>query len=245
MSAEIIHGDCLEAMQGMPDASVDAVITDPPYSSGGTFRGDRSVSTSQKYVNPVEVKNFHPEFTGDNRDQRSFAFWGTLWMTECQRVTRPGGIVCVFSDWRQLPTMSDVLQAGGFIWRGLVVWDKTRACRPHPGRFRQQAEFILWGSNGPLPKPESPEYPEGVFLSAPFHGKQHIAGKPVDLMEHLLRVVTPGGTVLDPFAGSASTGIACLRTGRRFIGIEREAAYVDIARKRIADAQSQSTLAIA
>ena len=229
----IEQGDCLELLKSLPDASVDAVVTDPPYSSGGAFRGDRMMSTSAKYVNPVGVKQFHPEFTGDNRDQRSFAFWATLWMSECQRVTRPGGVIAAFTDWRQLPTMSDVVQAGGWIWRGVLVWDKTRAVRPHPDRFRQQAEFVLWGSNGPMQKSANPVYPEGVFLHAPFHGKHHIAGKPVPLMEHLLKIVPPGSTVLDPFMGSGSTGVAAIKGGFSFVGFEREPAYVDIARKRL------------
>jgi site-specific DNA-methyltransferase (adenine-specific) len=241
VSAEIIHGDCLAVLREMPAASVDAVITDPPYSSGGAFRGDRMGSTSSKYVNPVEVKNFHPEFTGDNRDQRSYAYWCALWMSECLRIVKPGGLLLVFTDWRQLPTTTDAVQAGGWVWRGIAVWDKTRATRPHTGRFRQQAEYVVWGSAGPM-EAQTDDHPEGVFIAAPFHGKLHIAGKPVALMEHLLRVVRPGGMVLDPFAGSASTGVACINSGRSFIGIEREAAYVEIARRRIADAAAQGAL---
>ncbi|MCZ5321894.1 hypothetical protein O5699_04105 [Escherichia coli] len=55
----------------------------------------------------------------------------------------------VFSDWRQLPALTDAFQAGGVLWRGLVVWDKTQASRaPHTGYFRHQAEYVVWGSNG-------------------------------------------------------------------------------------------------
>jgi DNA modification methylase len=78
------------------------------------------------------------------------------------------------------------------------------------------------------------------------HDREHQTQKPVELMRRLVRVVAPlGGTVLDPFAGSGSTGVACIEEGRSFIGIEREAAYVDIARRRIADAQAQTTLGVA
>lgn len=231
--AVMYRGESLAVLRELPAGEFDALVTDPPYSSGGTFRGDRSRSTSEKYVNPVEVKNFHPEFTGDNRDQRAYAYWCTLWFSECLRIVRTGGVLEVFTDWRQLPTTTDAVQAGGWVWRGIVVWDKTRGTRPHPGRFRQQAEFVVWGTNGPSVVDGEPDYPEGVFLAAPFHGKQHIAGKPVPLMEHLLRVVAKGGLVLDPFAGSATTGVACLKTGRRFVGIEQDPHYFGVCVERL------------
>jgi site-specific DNA-methyltransferase (adenine-specific) len=244
VSAEIIHGDCLEVMRGMPDASVDAVVADPPYSSGGMVRGDRMATPKSKYVMNVKHGDFsHPEFTGDNRDQHAYGYWSALWMSEARRICKPGGVVQVFTDWRQLPTTTDAIQAGGWVWRGIVVWDK-KAIRPYPGRFRQQTEFIVWGSNGALPIPQEPEFPEGVFTYTP-RDKHHTTGKPVPLMEHLLRVVPRGGAVLDPFAGSGSTGVACVNTGRPFVGIEQVPAYVDIARRRIADAQAQTTLVVA
>jgi site-specific DNA-methyltransferase (adenine-specific) len=68
------RGDALGVLRSMPTASVDAVITDPPYSSGGFTRGDRAGSTSTKYtLTGTQVER--PEFAGDNRDQRSFGYW--------------------------------------------------------------------------------------------------------------------------------------------------------------------------
>jgi site-specific DNA-methyltransferase (adenine-specific) len=128
----VVQADCLEALRSMPDACVDAIVTDPPYSSGGFTRGDRTGSTKTKYTLTRPLVN-RPGFAGDNRDQRSFGYWCTLWLSECLRVAKLGAPICVFSDWRQLPTTTDVLQAGGFVWRGLVVWDKTEACRPAMG----------------------------------------------------------------------------------------------------------------
>lgn len=231
--ATLYRGDALAVLAALPTASVDALITDPPYSSGGAFRGDRTGDPTSKYVPTKEVINFHPTFTGDNRDQRAYGYWCSLWLNECLRVVKPGGVVAVFTDWRQLPTTTDIVQAGGWVTRGVVVWDKTQGIRPTSGRYRQQAEFIVWGSNGPMPVDyTSPALP-GVFTHSPFRDKVHIAGKPLGLMRDLVRIVPEGGTVLDPFAGSGTTGLAALAEGRHFVGVELTEHYAEVAAERL------------
>lgn len=80
-------------------------------------------------------------FSGDNRDQRSWCFWMTQWLALCQVRVKPGGYVMIFTDGRQLPMLTDAFQAGGFIWRGVIPWDKTESARaPHTGYFRHQCE---------------------------------------------------------------------------------------------------------
>lgn len=237
-------GDALAVLRDLPDASVDAVITDPPYSSGGQFRGDRTADPKNKYVPAKEVVNFHATFTGDNRDQRSYGFWSTMWLAEALRVTKPGGAILTFSDWRQLPITTDAVQAGGWVWRGLAVWDKTKGIRPTSGRFRQQAEFIVWGSSGAMPMDYTRPALAGVFTHAPFRGKLHIAGKPLGLMRDLVEIVPKGGTVLDPFAGSGTTGVACIETGRDFIGVEMTEHYHGIAYDRLRTAQDEQEAAL-
>jgi site-specific DNA-methyltransferase (adenine-specific) len=108
----LYRGNCLELLPALADQPVDAVITDPPYSSGGQYRGDRMQSTSAKYVQSGQVLQ-QGDFSGDNRDQRAYGHWCALWLAECLRVTKPGGVCCLFTDWRQLPTTTDALQAGG------------------------------------------------------------------------------------------------------------------------------------
>jgi site-specific DNA-methyltransferase (adenine-specific) len=227
------HGEALAVLRTMPDASFDAIVTDPPYSSGGFTRGDRTGSTKTKYTLTGMLVD-RPQFAGDNRDQRSFGYWCTLWLSECLRVAKPGAPICVFSDWRQLPTTTDVLQAGGFVWRGLVVWDKTEACRPAMGRFAAQCEYVVWGTAGPSPDREDVGCLWGV-IREPVRpaDKHHITGKPTAVMRQLVHVCPPGGVVLDPFAGSGTTGVAAVLEGRRFVGIEITAEYVAIARERL------------
>lgn len=226
-------GSCLPLLLRLPDACVDGVLTDPPYSSGGLMRGDRNGGTQAKYTlrdNPLGLG----AFSGDNRDQRAFGYWCALWLEQCLRVTKPGGVLCMFTDWRQLPQASDALQAGGWVWRGIVPWDKTEGARPTKGSFRNQCEYVLWGSAGPLrePGPESPCLPGCFRLYQKPGEKVHIAGKPVGLLRQLLPVFPRGGTVLDPFAGAGSTGMACAEEGYRFIGFEIEGSWAEVAQAR-------------
>lgn len=234
MSAIVHHGECLRILQTLPDASCDAIITDPPYSSGGFSRDDKSKSVADKYQNSATQRTY-PDFAGDSRDQRSYLVWCSLWIEECVRIMKPGGYFLAFTDWRQLPIMTDAVQCGGIVWRGLVVWDKGRGSRaPHKGYFRHQSEFVVWGTKGPAIIAEHDGPFEGVVQATVLQSdKWHTTGKPTALMRELVRCVTPGGAILDPFAGSGSTGVAAVQAGLSFIGIEREQAYVDIARDRI------------
>lgn len=157
MTARLIRGDALAVLRDLPDASVDAVITDPPYSSGGMVRGDRAVAgTHRKYVG--DAVTLRPEFGGDSRDQRGYEYWCALWLGECHRVTRPGGVCLLFTDWRQLPATTDAIQSGGWVWRGIVPWYKPNT-RPQVGRFTAQCEYVIWASQGAMPV----DYAAGTF----------------------------------------------------------------------------------
>lgn len=231
----LYHGDCLEILPTLAVGSVDAVVTDPPYSSGGQFRGDRNAQPSVKYVQSDSVATYRGEFSGDNRDQRSFLAWASMWLGYAFRRSRVGAVAMVFTDWRQLPTMTDAVQCGGWVWRNLVTWWKP-GCRMQRGRFSLSAEYIVYASNGvPTPGEMSPQ---NVLSFQGVNGadKQHIAEKPLELMRILCQVTPLGATILDPFMGSGTTGVACVQTGRNFIGIEIDRDYFDIAKARIVKA---------
>lgn len=230
-------GDALAILASLPANSVDAVLTDPPYCSGGATAGERQRSTRGKYCS-TDAKHDLPDFTGDTRDQRSFLAWGSLWAAQCLRVARTGAICAVFSDWRQLPTMSDVLQVGGWVWRGIAAWEKPSA-RPFLGRYTNQCEFVAWGTNGP--RARGGIATRGTIQAMPPRGanRVHITQKPVEVMEWLLGPTAAGETILDPFMGSGTTGVACLRNGRQFIGIESDPAMFAKAVKRM-EAELQS-----
>lgn len=215
----IYHGDAFDVLPNLPDL-VDALITDPPYSSGGMTRGDRMQKTVAKYVQTGQIIQ-RSEFTGDNRDQRSYLAWVSLWMTAARNAAKDGSAFALFTDWRQLPITTDAVQAGGWVWRGIGVWDKTPAARPQSG-LSAQSEYVVWGTSGPNGIGDI--YLPGVYREASPRGveKQHIAQKPAGVMRWLCALAPEGGTVLDPFMGSASTLFAAKSIGRRAIGIEIE-----------------------
>lgn len=229
-------GDALDLVRRIPDGHLDAIVTDPPYSSGGQFRGDRAQGVSTKYVQS-QTHLVRPEFGGDNRDGRGYLAWVGAWVGELQRAAKPGAALLMFCDWRQLPLTTDAMQAGGFVWRGIVPWDKTEGTRPQMGRFRSQCEYVVWGTNGPVAEERAEDIGvlpglfrqsrRGVAITA------HVTAKPVELMRFLVGIAPRGGLVLDPFTGSGSTGVACVLDGRRFLGFEREQVHAEIAVGRL------------
>lgn len=239
----IHHGEAWEWLRSLPSGSAGALVSDPPYSSGGFTRGDRMADPDVKYRSTgVDASEAPDTFEGDNRDQRAFALWCSLWLTEARRVVKDGGVVAVATDWRQLPTVCDVIQVAGFVWRGILVWTKKNATRPQRGRFRADAEFFVWGSAGALPM-DGPvlagtvdAFEAAEVSCSPVSGARrlHLTEKPVDVMEAVLGIVRPGQLVIDPFAGSGSTGVGCLRRGLPFAGCEMKASNVEIIRRRLA-----------
>ncbi len=227
----IYHGDCREILPAIDP--VDAVITDPPYSSGGQFRGDRAQKTTAKYVSSDSIDTCRSEFSGDNLDQRAFLSWAALWMAQCFRASKDGAVILAFSDWRQVPVMTDAIQHGGWVWRNLVTWWKP-GVRMQRGRFSASSEFVIYASRGvPTPGELSPQ---NVLRCRHVGGeaKEHIAEKPAELLRLLSGVTPAGSTILDPFMGSGTTLRAAKDLGRKSIGIEIEERYCEIAAKRMA-----------
>jgi site-specific DNA-methyltransferase (adenine-specific) len=233
-------GDALAWLASLPTAHADAIITDPPYSSGGMTRGDRTASTLVKYTG-LKRDHHSPGFAGDTRDGRGWAYWMALWLSEALRVTRPGGVIALFTDWRQLPGACDALQSGGWVWRGILPWIKPDA-RPQLGRYRQNAEFIVWGTRGPR-EMVGEALPGYHIARAPRanEGRVHITQKPLDVVRALVRIAPPGGLVVDPFAGSATTLVAALAEGRRAIGCEIDPANHTLGLGRLAAARGEAT----
>jgi site-specific DNA-methyltransferase (adenine-specific) len=223
------HGEARSTIPLVPE--FDALITDPPYSSGGMFRGDRVMRTTTKYVNS-DTASARAEFAGDNRDQRSYLAWCSLWLSEALLRARTGAHVLMFTDWRQLPTTTDAIQVGGWVWRGMGTWWKP-GIRMQRGGFSQSAEYIVWGTAGTWDR-GNPHAPQNVLKAAPEIGdKLHIAEKPESVLQWLVPFAPLGGTILDPFVGSGTTLVAAKALGRRAVGIEIIEANCEIAAKRL------------
>lgn len=225
----LLFGDAIEVLRTLAPGSIDALITDMPYSSGGQFRGDRAQDPLKKYIK------------GDGMDQRAWMRWCREWLGLAKRAMRRGGVFALFIDWRQLPALTDAVQLANLNWRGIAGWDKTEGARGVQGRPRAQLEYIVWGSYGPLPLEGSP-IPGVKTCSVKQADKHHPTGKPTEVMRWLMDFAPDGGVVLDPFMGSGTTGVAALQTGRRFIGIEHDAHWLEVSRKRLAAADPEKPL---
>jgi len=226
----IYNADCRDVLPTLDP--VDLVLTDPPYSSGGQYRSDRAQDTTSKYVTS-DCQDVRLEFSGDNRDQRSYLSWCSLWLSDALRVSRIGAMCQVFTDWRQLPTMTDAIQCGGWVWRGIATWWKP-GIRMQRGGFSSSAEYIVWGTAGPW-KREIGHSPQNVLKCRPVvAGKHHIAEKPIELLRECAEFAPTQGTILDPFMGSGTTLVAAKELGRKAVGVEIEEKYCEIAVRRLA-----------
>lgn len=227
----LLQGNCLEQLRKIPDNSIDMILTDPPYSSGGLFASDRKKSTRMKYtdVGYAGASRF-PNFTGDNMDQKSYMLFLQIFLSACLSKVSDGNILMMFSDWRNIGAVIDAVQLGGWIYRGIVVWNKKNS-RPVPGRFRNDCEYIVWATKGERKtKPVKGCHIFPGFYTVPIvqsKNKHHQTEKPLELLESVMAICPPGGRVLDAFMGSGSVGVACLNTGRKFTGIELNEYYFD------------------
>ena len=142
-----------------------------------------------------------------------------------------GGYFFCFIDWRQLPCAVDAIQVAGFIYRGIIPWNKTEAVRPQKGRFRSQREYIVYGTKGSTKSENIVPcffiYPAPVGIQ-----REHPTQKPMEVIEHILKIQEEG-IVLDPFMGSGSTGVAAVRHCRKFIGIEQDPYWHEVACRRV------------
>ncbi|MFE4972877.1 DNA-methyltransferase [Kitasatospora sp. NPDC056651] len=225
MSYQLHRGDALTVMKTLLDESVNAVITDPPYSSDGrTSRDVRGkLATSSSGVHGPKT---FPDENGDH------IAWAHRTLTEAYRASAEHSVAMIFSDWRQKPDISEGLRMASWTWQGTIPWIKP-ASQPRKGGFEQSADFITWGGKGSLDNNRDLYLPGHFTATQPCKDQDHTTQKPMEIMQQLVQICPEGGTVLDPFTGTGSTGIAALREGRRFLGIELNPRYADIAEQRL------------
>ena len=225
----IYHGDVFDVIDAVE--SFDALITDPPYSSGGMFRSDRvSKSTVQKYTDNSQYAQL-PDFTGDNRDQRGFLVWCGLWLGAARIKAAPSANCLAFTDWRQLPTLTDAMQVGGWVWMGMGAWNKPNG-RPSVGRFCNDLEYVVHARNGPV-SADNGYHPRALFESIIPSEREHITQKPIPVMQWLVGFAPVGSTVFDPFMGSGSTLVAAKNIGRKAIGSDIDEYWCEVAANRL------------
>lgn len=226
MSVRIIHGDVLQQLRLLPACSVDAVVADPPYSSGTRRENSKGVRKSMNRIGEDE-----DWFGTDSLTTNGFVWLMRECAVEWQRLIRPGGHILVFIDWRMMPALAGAIESADLRHAGVLVWDKTffgmGAC------FRNQHEFILHFSKGVGSPPRRRDV-GNVLSFKPIRGGEHPTQKPLELMRTLISVVaSPGELILDPFCGSGSTLVAAQRHGCDAIGIERDVSFVAVSEARI------------
>lgn len=232
MTLQVLVGDCLARMADLPDASIDAVVMDPPYCSGAVTEAGRSAAKSQGVCS--ERSDAVDWFRGDNMGTAGIAFLLRAVAFESCRILRPSGSLLCFMDWRQVPNLVPAIESAGLRYQNLVVWDKGS---PAMGfGFRATHEMCAHFTNG---EPAFYSVAHGNVLRVkrvPSADREHFAQKPIELLRTMLSVVCPpGGTVLDPFCGSGSTLVAAASLGMSAIGFERDRGFVEVARKRLGD----------
>lgn len=223
-------GDALDVLPTLPESSVDALITDPPYCSGAIGEAQR-VRANGQGLRSETIKLFG-WFVGDNMGTAGLAFLLRSIAVASRRVCRASASMLFFCDWRMLPTLSPAIESASLRYQRLIVWDKQNMGMGNG--FRCQHELILHYTCG-----------EPVFFDKGTANvihcrrvnaseRDHHTQKPVELMERLIAVVAPaGGCVLDTFAGSCSTLLAARQTGRRAIGIEHDEQWAETAARRL------------
>lgn len=215
------------------------VITDPPYASGGQYRGDRQQSVRQKYQHTSTEKRY-PDFRGDHLDADGI-FWNyrqllrPLW-----EVSEDRSHLVSFCDWRNLSHFAAAAQSAGYVQRTVAIWDKTTAARPVRNGFRVQSELIIHATRGPVPRDAGPYLPGVLTHRIDHREKLHLTAKPLALMRELVRFAQPGDVIVDPFAGSGTTLAAAIEAGIECVGIEADEDSCRIAAERLAAVEPQT-----
>src|ERR1700754_2542008 len=248
---QVIEGDCVARMSALPEGCADLVFADPPYNM--QLRGDLHRPDQSK----VDAVDDHWDQFGSFEEYDRFT---RDWLTAARRVLKDSGAIWVIGSYHNIFRVGAILQDLGFWILNDVVWRKTNPMPNFRGRrFTNAHETMIWAAKGEkhaytfnyeamkalnddLQMRSDWTLPicsGGERLKDDNGEKAHSTQKPESLLHRvILSSSKPGDVVLDPFFGSGTTGAVAKRLGRRFIGIERDPAYIDLARKRIAAVQA-------
>ena len=217
-SFEVMHRDCLEALETVASNSVDAIITDPPYGSGG-FHEATKIRSQVMGIKKHRLDEID-WFPSDNMTTVGMRWLMRELCLRLDRVMNPDTSLLMFTDWRMVPNLVPVIESCGFMYRNLIVWNKKSSGQGYG--FRPQHEIIMQFVKGAA-KFHSGSVGNVITCKRTNpNTRVHHTQKPVELLGELIKVVTkPGDTILDPFAGSSSTGEAAIKMGRNFVGIEK------------------------
>lgn len=225
------QGDCLDLITKIKDKSVDLIVTDPPYdisatNGGGTINTVKKMNVSLKQLveanihNGYDIKKFNTEFVRVMKEINIY-----IW---CNKT--------------QIPTYFDFYVNQYKCKFDIICWHKTNALPTYSNKYLTDTEYCLYFRNGKGKCfPQNYEDAKTYYI-APINHKDkkefnHPTIKPLDITEKFIRNSSKEGQwVLDPFMGSGTTGVACKKLGRNFIGFELDEKYFNIAKERIENA---------
>lgn len=206
----IFNGDCIDVMRSFDRASVDFILTDPPYVTNFRDRQGRTVA------NDDNGRWLRPAFN------------------QMHRVLKDGGFCVSFYGWNKVDLFMDAWKAAGFRVVGHLVFRKRYASSTRFLRYQHEQAYLLAKGNPTLPAQPIPD-----VLDFPYTGNRlHPTQKPIEALTPLIEAFTkPGDLVLDPFSGSGSTLAAAQQIWRNWTGIELDNAHYHTASKRLAELQ--------
>lgn len=231
---KIYNEDCLIGMEKIPDESVDAIITDPPY----IIARENRFETMGRYG--IDFGEWDKEF-----DLIS-------WISLAIKKLRKGGNVVIFTDWKKISYIIEELEKNNIEIKDLIRIEKSNPIpRNRDRRFITDYEVAIygvkkgskWTFNRLSEKYERPLIKTAITPKSQKIGKGHPTQKPLYVMEWLVeRLTQKGDVVLDPFIGSGTTAIACINNERSYIGFELDENYFELANERITKHNKQTEL---
>ena len=228
---DLRQGDCLELMKNIPDGSVDLIITSPPYNLGKTHHtGNNRFKSYSEY--------------NDDMPEELYQIWQTEILNECYRILKPDGSMFYnhknrIRQGKQITPYEWLLKTN-FIIKQEIVWfngsQNFDKCRFYP-----MTERVYWLAKSPKTKMLNLINHHDVFNSKDWKPEgtksEFKRAFPVKMPKDIISCFPFAKIVLDPFMGSGTTGVACVNTNRRFIGIELDKGYFEIAVRRIKEAR--------
>lgn len=218
---QLFHGDCLEIIKSIPDSSVDMILTDPPYkietSGGGIYKQGR-----KEYIK--------------NIGQMSNGFSEEI-LNQCCRVMKKINIYLFCSQKQITPLLDFFVKKKKCNWN-IISWHKSNPVPACGNKYLTDTEYIMYFREKGVRVYGSYETKRTWYLT-PLNTKEkkkygHPTIKPVDILKNLiLNSSVKQDIILDPFMGSGSTGVACINEERKFIGIEIDERYFNVAKERI------------
>jgi DNA modification methylase len=216
---DLIQGDCLEAMQQIPDKFVDLCLTDPPYN----IAKDNNFSTMGR--------------AGIDFGEWDKGFDLFSYIDQVSRILKKDGSFVVFNDWKNLGAIAEYAEKQGFDTKDMIRLEKSNPMpRNRDRRYITDYECAIWfvkkGAKWTFNRQDS-KYQRPKFVACIESGL-HPTQKNLGLMQELVKIHSnEEDMVIDPFMGSGTTGLACKILNRKFIGIEKESNYFEIAKRRI------------